>query len=80
MLNYKKLYFKLFNDITDAIEILQSPDTDLQKIQADTTDKLINAQLEAEELYLDLCEEAYPNGEDLESNNLDNEEYDPDNF
>lgn len=48
MPDYKKLYHKLFNDITDVIE-------DLQKAQQDT-----------EEMYLDMCEEEFPNGEDLE--------------
>ena len=80
MLNYKKLYFKLYNDITDAIEILGKETENLQKIRTDAIDKLTNAQIEAEELYLDLCEEAYPNGEDLEFYDEDNEEYDPDNF
>ena len=80
MLNYKKLYFKLYNDITDAIQILEKNTDNLQAIRADAIDKLTNAQIEAEELYLDLCEEAYPNGEDLEFYNGDNEGYDPDNF
>ena len=48
MPNYEKLYHKLFNEITDAIERLQK------------------AQLDAEEMYLDMCEEEFPNGEDLE--------------
>ncbi len=48
MPDYEKLYHKLFNDITDAIEYLQK------------------AQQDAEEMYLDMCEEEFPNGEDLE--------------
>lgn len=48
MPDYKTLYHKLFNDITDAIENLQK------------------AQQDAEEMYLDMCEEESPNGEDLE--------------
>ncbi|MBQ9756998.1 MAG: hypothetical protein IJW15_01095 [Clostridia bacterium] len=48
MPNYEKLYHKLFNEITDAVERLQK------------------AQLDAEAMYLDMCEEEFPNGEDLE--------------
>ena len=48
MPDYEKLYHKLFNDITEAIEKLQK------------------AQIDAEEMYLDMCEEEYPNDEDLE--------------
>ena len=51
MPDYKKLYHKLFNEITDTIE-------NLKKIQED-----------AEEMYLDMCEEEFPNGEDLENIN-----------
>ncbi len=49
MPDYKKLYHKLFNDITETIEKLQK------------------AQQDAEEMYLDMCEEEFPNGEDLEN-------------
>ncbi len=48
MPDYKKLYFKLFNEITDTIE------------------KLKKAQEDAEEMYLDICENEFPNDEDLE--------------
>ena len=48
MPNYKKLYSKLFNEITEIIEKLQK------------------AQQDVEEMYLDMCEEEFPNGEDLE--------------
>ena len=48
MLDYKKLYHKLFNDITETIE-------NLRKMQQDT-----------EEMYLDMCEKEFPDGEDLE--------------
>lgn len=51
MPDFEKLYYKLFNDITDAIETLQK------------------AQTDAEEIYLDMCEEEFPNGEDLEDYN-----------
>jgi len=48
MPDYEKLYYKLFNEITETIECLQK------------------AQLDAEEMYLDMCEEEFPSGEDLE--------------
>ncbi len=51
MPDYEKLYHKLFNDITKAIETLQK------------------AQQDVEEMYLDMCEEEFPNGEDLEDFN-----------
>ncbi len=66
MINYKKLYFKLFNDITDAIKIIESTNDILSKTHFDALDKLKQAQIEAEEMYLDMCEEEFPNGEDLE--------------
>ena len=53
MPDYKKLYHKLFNEITDTIE------------------KLKKTQEDAEELYLEMCEKEFPNGEDLE--NFDDE-------
>ena len=48
MPDYKKLYHKLFNEISETIESLQQ------------------VQLDVEEMYLDMCEEEFPNGEDLE--------------
>ncbi|MBR2453178.1 MAG: hypothetical protein IKB32_03935 [Clostridia bacterium] len=56
MPDYKKLYHKLFSDITDTIENLQK------------------AQQDAEEMYLDMCDEEFPNGEDLETFDEDIEE------
>ena len=47
MPDYKKLYFKLFNEITDTIE------------------KLKKAQVDTEEMYLDICENEFLNDEDL---------------
>ena len=46
MVSYKKMYFTLFNHITDAIRALEAGDSGLAgKI-------LKNAQLETEELYI----------------------------
>lgn len=51
MPDFEKLYFKLFNEITDTIEKLQQ------------------VQQKTEEMYLDMCEKEFPNGEDLENFN-----------
>ena len=59
MISYKKLYHKLYNDMTDII-------FDYEKQNSEIIERLKQSQIEAEEMYLDLCEEAYPNGEDLE--------------
>ena len=61
MINYQKLYHFLFNQITDSIEILEDSANDRNK----ALEKLKQAQIDAEEMYLDLCEEEYPDGEDL---------------
>lgn len=61
MINYQKLYHFLFNQITDTIEILETSEQN----QNQALDKLKQAQIDAEEMYLDLCEEEYPDGEDL---------------
>lgn len=66
MISYKKLYHKLFNDITDVIRIIESTNDILSRTHFEALDKLKQSQVEAEEMYLDMCEEAYPNGEDLE--------------
>ncbi len=66
MINYEKLYHKLVRDIGDAIYILEHSKEPAHKINADVLEKLIAAVTEAEEMYLDMCEEAFPNGEDLE--------------
>ncbi len=34
---------------------------------AETIEKLQQAQIDVEEMYLDMCEEEFPNGEDLEN-------------
>ena len=65
-ISYKKLYHKLFNDITDAIEIIESTNDILSQTHFKALDKLKKAQIEAEDMYLDMCEAEYPNGEDLE--------------
>ena len=71
MISYKKLYHKLFNDITDVIRIIESTNDILGRTHFEALDKLKQSQIEAEEMYLDMYEEAYPNGEDLE----DRDEY-----
>lgn len=77
MVNYKKLYLKLYRDITETIKIIESTNDILSRTHFEALDKLKQSQIEAEEMYLDLCEEAYPNGEDLEEYNQDNEDYNP---
>lgn len=52
MLNYKRLYHKLFNDITDTIRIIESTDDILDKTHFDALNKLKQSQIEAEEMYL----------------------------
>ena len=47
MPDYRTLYFKLFAAIADAVEDLENGRQNIAK------EKLINAQQEAEELYLD---------------------------
>ena len=61
MLDYKRLYHKLFGDITAVIFALE------EDPNCDVIERLKQSQIEAEEMYLDLCEEVYPNGEDLEN-------------
>ncbi len=43
MPNYKKMYFKLFNDVTDAIELLK-------KAQIDAEEEYINSSEEEENI------------------------------
>ncbi len=50
MLSYKKLYHKLFNDITDVIFALE------ENPSYDVLEKLKQSQIDAEEMYLDMCE------------------------
>ena len=53
MVDYKKMYFKLFNAITDSIEAIY----EMRKNKDDNYEKalniLINAQRETEEIYMD---------------------------
>ncbi len=42
MVNYKKLYLRLFNAITDAIEILQKAQIDAEEAYMDAGDDEIN--------------------------------------
>ena len=58
MISYKRLYGKLFRDITQII-------FDFEDKNPEIVERLKQSQIEAEEMYLCLCEEAFPNGEDL---------------
>ena len=78
MINYARLYHKLVRDIADAIYTLEHPKDTPENINSAVLKKLIDSVTEAEEMYLDMCEEAYPNVEDLEENQEDYEEYDDD--
>ena len=75
MINYARLYHKLVRDIGDAIYAIEHPKGTPEDINSEVLDMLIASVHEAEEMYLDMCEEAYPNGEDLEENQEDYEEY-----
>ena len=44
---------------------------DYENEPSDIIERLKQSQLEAEEMYLDMCEEAFPNGEDLEHDDED---------
>ena len=68
MISYKRLYGKLFRDITQVI-------FDFEDKNPEIVEKLKQIQIESEELYLDMCEEAFPNGEDL-GHDFDEEEFD----
>ena len=57
MPNYKKLYHKLFNDITDTIRIIESTNDILSKTHFEALNKLKQAQIDAEEMYLDMCDQ-----------------------
>ncbi len=67
MISYKKLYHKLYNDMTDII-------FDYEKQNSEIIKRLKQSQIEAEEMYLCLCEEAFPNGEDL-GHDFDDEDF-----
>ena len=68
MINYKRLYTNLFRNITQII-------FDYENEPSHIIERLKQAQTEAEELYLSLCEEAFPHGEDL-GHDFDEEEFD----
>ena len=53
MLDYEKLYHKLFNDITDIIWLLEKPQTD----KNEALEKLKKSQIDAEEMYLDMTDD-----------------------
>jgi len=76
MINYARLYHKVVRDIGDAIYTIEHSKDTAENINSEVLDILIRSVHEAEEMYLDMCEEAYPNGEDLEENDPDYEEYD----
>ena len=48
MLDYEKLYHKLFNDITDIIWLLEKTQTAKNEV----LEKLKQSQIDAEEMYL----------------------------
>ncbi len=57
MPNYKELYHKLFNDITDTIELIENTNDILSKTHFEALEKLKKSQSEAEDMYLDMCDE-----------------------
>ncbi len=57
MPNYKKMYFKLFNDVTDAIELLK-------KAQIDAEEEYINSS-EEEKNILKLKKNINKNNEEV---------------
>lgn len=67
MISYKRLYGKLFRDMTQII-------FDYEEKNPEIVERLKQSQNEAEEMYLDMCEEAFPNGEDL-GHDFDDEEF-----
>ena len=46
MKDYKDLYFKLFNEITDTIEKLKEIQSNLENVQCETEEIYINSSLE----------------------------------
>lgn len=67
MISYKRLYGKLFRDMTQII-------FDFEDENPEIVERLKQSQIEAEEMYLDMCEEAFPKGEDL-GHDHDEEEF-----
>ena len=67
MISYKRLYGKLFRDMTQII-------FDYEEKNPEIVERLKQSQIEAEEMYLDMCEEAFPNDEDL-GHDYDDEEF-----
>ena len=53
MADYKRMYFTLFNNVTDAISLLeQTGDIKLKKV-SDAIEILKDAQIECEDIYID---------------------------
>ncbi len=61
MPDYKKLYHKLFNDITETIEIIENTNDILSKTHFEALNKLKQSQSEAEDMYLDMCDDEKKN-------------------
>ena len=71
MINYERLYHKVVRDIGDAIYTIEHSEDSAESIKSQVLDMLIQSISEAEDMYLDMCEEAYPDGEDLEQEDED---------
>ena len=57
MADYKKMYFTLFNKVTDAIDMLEDTgDIKLKKV-SDAIEILKDAQIECEDIYIDTDED-----------------------
>ena len=52
MANYKVMYYKLFNSITDSIEVLEKSPAKCPAMY-EVIDILKNAQIETEEIYIE---------------------------
>lgn len=52
MANFEKMYYLLFNKITDSVEILEKSPAKCPAIY-EVIDLLKNAQIETEEIYID---------------------------
>lgn len=53
MADYKKMYFTLFNNVTDAINLLEDTEYIKLKKVSDAIEILKNAQIECEDIYID---------------------------
>ena len=57
MADYKKMYFTLFNKVTDAIDMLEDTgDIKLKKV-SDAIEILKDAQIECEDIYINTDED-----------------------